>query len=101
MLHKSKEQTDTVEYYFHDNIFREFLPHETEQRAYSFCGTIEYMAPEVVRGGNHGHDIVSICNEFLDYIKALCAILRDCFLGEFNLSFTSFQVSRPLHWPGR
>nr|CAD7590801.1 unnamed protein product [Timema genevievae] len=28
-----------------------------EQRAYSFCGTIEYMAPEVVRGGNTGHDI--------------------------------------------
>lgn len=28
-----------------------------EQRAYSFCGTIEYMAPEVVRGGTVGHDI--------------------------------------------
>lgn len=24
-------------------------------RAYSFCGTIEYMAPEVVRGGSDGH----------------------------------------------
>lgn len=30
-----------------------------EQRAYSFCGTIEYMAPEVVRCGSTGHDIVS------------------------------------------
>ncbi|XP_059047938.1 ribosomal protein S6 kinase alpha-5-like [Achroia grisella] len=28
-----------------------------ESRAYSFCGTIEYMAPEVVRSGNQGHDI--------------------------------------------
>ncbi|XP_031357629.1 ribosomal protein S6 kinase alpha-5-like [Photinus pyralis] len=28
-----------------------------QQRAYSFCGTIEYMAPEVVRGGTIGHDI--------------------------------------------
>ena len=37
--------------------FREFLPHEKEHRAYSFCGTIEYMAPEAVRGNNHGHDI--------------------------------------------
>ncbi|XP_074028168.1 ribosomal protein S6 kinase alpha-5 isoform X2 [Leptinotarsa decemlineata] len=34
------------------------LPKENgEQRAYSFCGTIEYMAPEVVRGGTQGHDI--------------------------------------------
>jgi len=38
-------------------LSREFQAHETEQRAYSFCGTIEYMAPEVVRGGNLGHDI--------------------------------------------
>ncbi|XP_065161808.1 ribosomal protein S6 kinase alpha-5-like isoform X1 [Atheta coriaria] len=28
-----------------------------DQRAYSFCGTIEYMAPEVVKGGTQGHDI--------------------------------------------
>ncbi|GJQ67775.1 JIL-1 [Trypoxylus dichotomus] len=27
------------------------------ERAYSFCGTIEYMAPEVVKGGTQGHDI--------------------------------------------
>ncbi|KAK6632360.1 Ribosomal protein S6 kinase alpha-5 [Polyplax serrata] len=39
-------------------LSKEFLPHEKDQRAYSFCGTIEYMAPEVVRG-NNGHDIVS------------------------------------------
>ncbi|XP_018901176.1 ribosomal protein S6 kinase alpha-5 isoform X2 [Bemisia tabaci] len=38
-------------------LSKEFLPHEKEQRAYSFCGTIEYMAPEVVRGGSAGHDI--------------------------------------------
>ncbi|XP_071450098.1 ribosomal protein S6 kinase alpha-5-like [Hetaerina americana] len=38
-------------------LSKEFLPHEKDQRAYSFCGTIEYMAPEVVRGGVTGHDI--------------------------------------------
>ncbi|KAK7869906.1 hypothetical protein R5R35_013702 [Gryllus longicercus] len=38
-------------------LSKEFLPHEKEQRAYSFCGTIEYMAPEVVKAGNTGHDI--------------------------------------------
>ncbi|XP_063216041.1 ribosomal protein S6 kinase alpha-5-like isoform X2 [Bacillus rossius redtenbacheri] len=38
-------------------LSKEFLPDEKDQRAYSFCGTIEYMAPEVVRGGSSGHDI--------------------------------------------
>lgn len=33
------------------------LTKESNGRSYSFCGTIEYMAPEVVRGGKTGHDI--------------------------------------------
>ena len=37
-------------------------------RAYSFCGTIEYMAPEVVEGGHSGHDFVS---RKFDFIAAL------------------------------
>ncbi len=45
-------------------LSREFRPEERERRAYSFCGTIEYMAPEVVKGGNHGHDIVSALSNF-------------------------------------
>ncbi|XP_066280404.1 ribosomal protein S6 kinase alpha-5-like [Branchiostoma lanceolatum] len=36
-------------------LSKEFLP-GTEGRAYSFCGTIEYMAPEVVKGGHEGHN---------------------------------------------
>lgn len=37
-------------------LSKELLPGKNE-RAYSFCGTIEYMAPEVVKGGSTGHDI--------------------------------------------
>lgn len=37
-------------------------------RAYSFCGTIEYMAPEVVEGGSSGHDFVST---FLFYMYSI------------------------------
>lgn len=28
------------------------------ERAFSVCGTIEYMAPEIVEGGESGHDKV-------------------------------------------
>jgi len=28
-------------------------------RAFSFCGTIEYMAPELVKSTTAGHDFVS------------------------------------------
>lgn len=34
-----------------------FCPKQVE-RAFSVCGTIEYMAPEIVEGGESGHDKV-------------------------------------------
>jgi hypothetical protein len=42
------------------------------ERAYSFCGTIEYMAPDIVRGGDSGHDKVGSA-----FDPSLC-ISRNC-----------------------
>lgn len=43
---------------------------QNDGRAYSFCGTIEYMAPEIVKGGQKGHGMVSIFTLLLFYIHS-------------------------------
>jgi serine/threonine protein kinase len=67
-------------------LSKEFLPHERDSnpRAYSFCGTIEYMAPEVV-SGVAGHDFVSTPSPF-NYYSSVSFI-----------SSSSFSYSTPFY----
>lgn len=47
------------------------------ERAYSVCGTIEYMAPEIVEGGESGHDKVLIhwsSPYFISAIHSACLV---------------------------
>lgn len=53
--HYDEEEDDDDE----DEDRQRHRPRDRKARAYSFCGTIEYMAPEILRSGNHGHDLVS------------------------------------------
>uniref|UniRef100_A0A6Q2YZ30 Ribosomal protein S6 kinase n=1 Tax=Esox lucius TaxID=8010 RepID=A0A6Q2YZ30_ESOLU len=41
------------------------------ERAYSICGTIEYMAPEIVEGGAAGHDMVIYYPQWACYYHCL------------------------------
>ncbi|KAG8300491.1 Ribosomal protein S6 kinase alpha-5 [Homalodisca vitripennis] len=60
-------------------LSKEFLPHEKDQRAYSFCGTIEYMAPEVVHGGSSGHDISRMSYIRAKFFPGLGALPEFCY----------------------
>lgn len=45
------------------------------ERAFSVCGTIEYMAPEIVEGGELGHDKVIFAVLFLETCCVSCSLL--------------------------
>ena len=56
------------------------------ERAYSICGTIEYMAPEIVEGGESGHDKVSLNTAVLP-TNIICLTEKN----EFGLPFKNVQ----------
>jgi serine/threonine protein kinase len=65
-------------------LSRAFAADDVNPRAYSFCGTIEYMAPEIVRGGKNGHDLVSFASFKKIYFEAfifLKSTQRQCKLS--------------------
>ena len=79
------------------------------ERAFSFCGTIEYMAPDIVRGGDSGHDkVCSIFDTFWSiFIKCIIGLLLNnldtvsstessfwcCFIFFLFLFFHKYLVS--------
>lgn len=71
----------------------EFVPlWKQVERAFSVCGTIEYMAPEIVEGGESGHDKVIFAFSFYTVWShqarpvspSLCISLRFFFLSLFS-----------------
>lgn len=62
------------------------------ERAFSVCGTIEYMAPEIVEGGESGHD--KVIYAFILHAKVpappsvMCVFFLFFLLSTVRLSFS-------------
>lgn len=54
------------------------------ERAFSVCGTIEYMAPEIVEGGESGHDKVVCC--FMFFYECERSLQWDCSFSPLSQS---------------
>lgn len=50
------------------------------ERAFSVCGTIEYMAPEIVEGGESGHDKVLLAAEIVPLVPRRLKLKLRAFL---------------------
>ena len=60
------------------------------ERAFSVCGTIEYMAPEIVEGGESGHDKVICSFMFYAVVCSMKSSSPECVFSP--LRFFSFSL---------